>query len=219
MTDPAAAVSARPRWVILVELLKQQFQVQAQHWGLKRNRLWLRASKLRLKPLVSSKTVPEWPSGRVAPDIGVRAGSVRKSSPCADDRKKRGEAEGGKRPAPTGEYLRQVVGRAIRDVPCLPQVPFPSTPPCTPPMSPSTVPHRESAGRRSPRTSTDECPLEAYLAQFELLAEAQAGVLWRSSYTSIVAVLERRYGHKPKQRHFGPGSGPGLGPGARPAES
>ncbi|KAG0710289.1 hypothetical protein GWK47_023141 [Chionoecetes opilio] len=94
-------------------------------------------------------------------------------------------------------------------------------------MSPSTVPHRESAGRRKPQDFDGRVSLEAYLAQFELLAEAQGWSSWvravqlasslkgpavevlslltpvqRSSYTSIVAVLERRYGHKHQAEAF-----------------
>ncbi|KAG0727487.1 hypothetical protein GWK47_034563 [Chionoecetes opilio] len=111
----------------------------------------------------------------VAPGKGVGAGSVRSGSHCADDRKDKGEAEGRTPCSHRGVFAagswKGDPGRALS-----PSRTLPSTLPCTPPMSPSTVPHRENAGRRKPQDSNGRVSLEAYFAQFELLAEAQGGV-------------------------------------------
>ncbi|KAG0730520.1 hypothetical protein GWK47_028086 [Chionoecetes opilio] len=289
MADPAAAVSSPTTLGDLVELLKQQFQVQAQQLGAQTQqalaeglqaqaeaiselkdayqsglgdlreeaRQFTENSCLKVKNEVMEQVVQlkkdikdqvmsqldnvvaglsvevsrlegriDGVQQAVAPDTGVGTGSVRSSSPCADDRKDEGEAEGRTPCSHRGVFAagswKGNPGRALS-----PSRTLPSTPPCTPPMSPSTVPHRESAGRRKPQDFDGGVSLEAYLAQFELLAEAQGWSSWaravqlasslkgpavevlslltpvqRSSYTSIVAVLERCYGHKHQAEAF-----------------
>ncbi|KAG0714605.1 hypothetical protein GWK47_013784 [Chionoecetes opilio] len=289
MADPAAAVSNPTTLGDLVELLKQQFQVQTQQLGAQTRqalaegqqaqaqaiselidayqsglgdfreeaRQFTENSCLKVKNEVMEQvvqlkkdikdqvvsqldTVVAGLSGEVsrlegridgvqqavAPGKGVGAGSVRSGSPCADDRKDEGEAEGrtpySHRGVFTASSWKGDPGRALS-----PSRTLLSTSPCTPPMSPSTVPHRESAGRRKPQDFDGRVSLEAYLAQFELLAEAQGWSLWeravqlasslkgpavkvlslltpvqRSSSTSIVAVLEQRYGHKHQAEVF-----------------
>ena len=96
---------------------------------------------------------------------------------------------------------------------------FPAPSPYTPPVTPPGF--RSSVVRRKPQEFDGKVSLEAYLAHFELLAQAQGWnqqecavqlvsslkgpamevlsqltPIQRTSYPSLVAVLERRYGHQ-----------------------
>ena len=104
---------------------------------------------------------------------------------------------------------------------------LPLSPPTTPPATPPGSPYRGDARRRKPQEFDGRVSLEAYLAQFELLAQAQG---WnklemavqlvsclkgpavevlsqmtsaqRTSYSQVVAALERRYGHQHQAEVF-----------------
>lgn len=125
------------------------------------------------------------------------------------------------------EVSETMTGEGAPGCTLVPTSTHPDTSPRSSPLSPSMVPGRETAGRRKPQDFDGLVSLEAYLAQFELMAEAQGWSPWekavqlasslkgpavevlshltsaqRSSYSSIVSVLERRYGHQHQSEVF-----------------